>query len=108
VTPLPTDQVAPTSPTSLSYSDLAPTQVKVKFTGSSTDSGGSGLAGYVLLRQRGTEVPIPVRNLPIIGAHEAWATSLQPNTTYTFYFVAIDKADNVSTPSVGLSITTPN
>ena len=51
VTPPPSETTAPTAPSSLTYSNLTSTSIHLSW-GESTDSGGSGLAGYKIYRKR--------------------------------------------------------
>jgi len=71
----------------------------------STDSGGSGLAGYKVYRQRGTEASLPVGT---VGNAVTSFTdqALQFSTSYTYTIVSFDNAQNHSTPSGAITITT--
>jgi chitodextrinase len=104
VTPLPSDQTLPTSPSSLSSSNLSSTSVQLSWTGS-TDSGGSGLAGYKIYRQRGTAVSLPVGTTGS-GATSFTDQGLEFSTSYTYKIVSFDNAQNHSTPSGVVTITT--
>ena|SRR5437899_690819 len=106
VTPAPTDQTAPTTPSGLSSSNLTSTSVQLNWS-ASTDSGGSGLAGYKIYRQRGTGARLPVGT---VGSSTLTFTDrpLQSGgTSYTYTIVAFDNAQNHSTASNAVTITTP-
>ena len=106
VTPAPTDQTAPTAPSGLSSSNLTSTSVQLTWSGS-TDTGGSGLAGYKIYRQRGTGARLPVGT---VGASTLTFTDrpLQSGgSSYTYTIVAFDKAQNHSAASNAVTITTP-
>src|SRR2546425_13022625 len=98
VTPAPTDQTAPTAPSGLSSSNLSSTSVQLNWS-AATDSGGSGLAGYKIYRQRGTGARLPVGT---VGSSTLTFTDrpLQSGgTSYTYTIVAFDNAQNHSTAS---------
>src|SRR5437899_2429437 len=80
-TPLPADQTAPSTPGSLNRSNLTYTSVTLQWTGS-TDTGGSGLAGYKIYRG----------NLPVaaVTGTSFVDNDLQPNASYTYRVVAFD------------------
>src|SRR5437667_8924350 len=102
VTPAPADQTAPTAPSGLASSNLTATSVQLSWS-ASTDTGGSGLAGYKVYRQVGTGASLPVGT---VGALSFTDQHLQPNTSYTFTIVAFDNAQNHSTASNAISLTT--
>ena len=106
VTPLPLDQIAPTAPLNLSSSNITSTSVQLSWS-ASTDTGGSGLAGYKLYRQRGTGARLPVGT---VGTSTLSFTDrpLQPATAYTYTVVAFDKDQNHSAASNAVNITTIN
>src|SRR2546422_4834200 len=107
VMPAPTDQTAPTAPSGLSSSNLTSTSVQLTWSGSTDPPGGSGLAGYKIYRQRGTGARLPVGT---VGASTLTFIDrpLQPGgTSYTYTIVAFDKAQNHSTASNAVTITTP-
>ena len=85
--PLNSDQISPSAPTALSYSSLSSTSVTLQW-GASTDTGGSGLAGYKVYRGQ----------LPVAAVTGTSFTDnyLQPNTSYTYTLVAFDGAGNHS------------
>jgi YD repeat-containing protein len=91
------DTIAPTVPTSLSASAVSPSQINLSWGGSS-DSGGSGLAGYRVYRN---------------GAHIANAgstsysdTGLSSATAYSYNVAAYDNATNTSAQSNTANATT--
>ena len=103
-TPRPSDQTPPTAPSNLAYSSLTSTSITLTWS-SSTDSGGSGLAGYKIYRQRSNEASLPIASITWGGPFTD--DTLQSATTYTFRVVAFDGAANDSAPSNSLTITTP-
>src|SRR5262245_42692711 len=66
VTPPPSDQTAPSAPTSLASSNVTATSIQLGW-GASTDSGGSGLAGYKVYRQLGSGANLPVGTVTGLG-----------------------------------------
>jgi len=105
VTPPPSDTGVPTTPTNLASSNLTATSVQVSWTGS-TDSGGSGLAGYKIYRRRGTGVILPVGTVSP-GVTSFVDQPLLASTAYSYTVIAFDAAQNHSVASNSLSITTP-
>ena len=105
VTPLPGDQTAPTAPSGLSSGNLTSTSVQLSWNGSS-DSGGSGLAGYKVYRQRGSGARLPVGT---VGPSVLTFTDrpLQSGTPYTYTIVAFDNAQNHSAASNAVTVVTP-
>jgi fibronectin type 3 domain-containing protein len=104
VMPQPTDQTAPTAPTGLTLGTVTATSVQLSWSGS-TDSGGSGLAGYKVYRQQGTGANLPVGT---VGPNVFSFTDqpLTPSTSYTWTIVAYDNAENHATASGSASTTT--
>lgn len=102
VMPPPTDQTAPTVPTSLSTSNQTSNSIQLNW-GASTDSGGSGLAGYKVYRQRGTGARLPVGT---VGPSTLSFTDqpLQSSNSYTYTVVAFDKAQNHSAASNAVTV----
>lgn len=93
------DTTAPTTPTGLGASAVSQSQINLSWSGS-TDSGGSGLAGYRIYRN-GTQ----------IGTSTATSysdTGLSGYTTYTYTVAAYDNAGNVSTQSTSATAKTPD
>lgn len=94
----PPDTIVPSAPSGLSASATGPNRVVLTWNGSS-DTGGSGLAGYRIYRG---------------GAHIANSsssphtdTSASPGTAYSYTVAAYDNAGNVSAHSNTASATTP-
>jgi YD repeat-containing protein len=92
------DTLAPSVPTGLSATTPSSTQVNLSWNASS-DTGGSGLAGYRIYRG---------------GAHIATRsvtnysdTSVAASTTYSYRVAAYDNAGNTSAQSAAKSVTTP-
>src|SRR3972149_3142674 len=110
VTPAPADQTAPSAPTELSYSSLTATSVTLSWS-ASTDSGGSGLAGYKIYRQLGSNGAVPVGS----GGPGPWSIAavsftdpgLTANTAYAYTVTAIDGNGNASAPASAVNVTTP-
>ncbi|MDQ3915744.1 MAG: S8 family serine peptidase [Actinomycetota bacterium] len=93
------DVTAPSTPTSVKAS-VTRGKITVSWKGS-TDSGGSGLAGYKVYRATGTTgtfVQIGTTTMTSYGD-----TTVVKATTYTYYVVAYDKAGNHSAPSAKVS-----
>ena len=97
--PLPSDVIAPTPPLSLAYSQVGRQSARLDWS-ASTDSGGSGLAGYKIYRG-----PIPVGT---VGPATLSFTddSLQPGANYTFTVIAFDNAQNHSAASNAVTFST--
>lgn len=105
ITPLPTDQTAPTAPLWPHSSANTSTSITLNWF-AATDSGGSGIAGYKVYRQQGTgAVSLPVGTVgPTTGIFTD--APLQPATTYTYVIRAFDNAQNHSAPSTSVTVTT--
>jgi YD repeat-containing protein len=91
------DTIKPSTPTNLSATPASPTKINLSWTGSS-DSGGSGLAGYKIYRggaQIATTSSTSYSN-----------TGLSSNTTYSYGVAAYDNAGNTSSQSSTASATT--
>jgi endo-1,4-beta-xylanase len=97
----PTDTTPPTQPGTPTASGVTSTGATLAWT-ASTDTGGSGLAGYVVYREQGTTDPV----LAQPTTNGATLTGLTPATTYQVYVRARDGAGNLSTPSATVSVTT--
>jgi hypothetical protein len=99
ITPTPTDTTAPTAPTAptLSVPTTGYTYVDLSWT-ASTDSGGSGLAGYKVYRRIGSGANIPVGT---VGSTTLTFRDepVRPGVTYTYSIRAFDKAQNHSAAS---------
>ncbi|GAB4053654.1 glycoside hydrolase family 9 protein [Catellatospora paridis] len=95
------DTTAPSVPGTPSASGVTTTGLTLAWAGS-TDTGGSGLAGYDVYREAGsTDV--------LVGSPTAATlslTGLTPNTSYTYYVVAKDGAGNRSAASAPATFTT--
>jgi chitodextrinase len=92
------DTIPPSVPTGLSGSAASATQVNLSWSASS-DTGGSGLAGYKIYRagaQIGTSASTSYSDTTVSGS-----------TTYTYTVAAYDNAGNTSAQSSGASVTTP-
>src|SRR5438309_1298735 len=100
--PAPTDQTAPTVPSSVTTSNQTSNSVQINW-GASTDSGGSGLAGYKVYRQRGSGARLPVGT---VGPSTLSFTDqpLQAGNSYTYTVVAFDKAQNHSAASNAVTV----
>lgn len=93
------DTLAPSVPTALSLTTATSTAVTLAW-GASTDTGGSGLAGYRLYRngvQIGTTAALTLTDSTVTG----WAT-------YAYTVAAYDNAGNVSVQSGILSVKVPD
>jgi chitodextrinase len=96
------DVTAPSVPGGLSLQALAHDQVKLTWT-ASTDTGGSGLAGYKIYRGTSTTPIATVAS----GITTYTNTGLTGSTSYTYTVSAYDLANNESAKSTAASITTP-
>lgn len=93
------ESIAPSVPTGLSATAVSPTQINLSWS-ASTDTGGSGVAGYRIYRD-GSQ----------IGTSAATSysdPSLTNGTTYSYRVAAYDAAGNISAPSSVASATTPD
>lgn len=95
------DTTAPTAPGTPVAANLTSNSATLSWT-SATDSGGSGLAGYVVYREQGATDPIIAQP----GTNAATLTGLTPNTPYQVYVRARDNAGNLSAPSSSVTFTT--
>jgi chitinase len=96
------DTTAPTVPANVSAVALAYNQVKVSW-GASTDTGGSGLAGYKIYRSGSTSSIGSV----LSGTLTFTDSTAQGSTAYTYQVTAYDGAGNESAKSTGATVTTP-
>ena len=95
------DTTPPTVPGAPVASNITSTTATLTWT-ASTDTGGSGLAGYDVFREAGaTDVLVGTPTTNTLGL-----TNLTPSTAYTFYVVARDGATNRSGASPNGSFTT--
>jgi YD repeat-containing protein len=91
------DTIAPSTPTSLSATGMGPSQINLSW-GASTDTGGSGLAGYRVYRN-GSHIASPSTN-------SYSDTGLATSTSYSYTVAAYDNATNPSGQSNTASATT--
>ena len=99
-TPSAADTVAPAVPANVQAVASGPTQVNLTWD-ASTDTGGSGVAGYRIFRNGGTT---PIATVAIASYSDI---NLTAGTAYMYVVRAFDGAGNVSGPSTAVSITTP-
>ncbi len=97
-TPACSDTVAPSIPTGLRASAFSCSQINLSWT-ASTDTGGSGLAGYRVYRNG---VQIATTTLVSYSS-----TGLAGASSYSFSVAAYDNAGNASGPSTPVSAATP-
>ncbi len=91
------DTIAPSTPTSLSATAVSPSQINLSW-GASTDSGGSGLAGYKIYRGGSL--------INSVTSTSYSDTGLAGSTTYSYNVAAYDGASNLSGQSNTASATT--
>lgn len=91
------DTIAPTTPTGLTATTISSTRINLSWSASS-DSGGSGLAGYRIYRN-GSQI-----NTSATRSYSD--TTLSPSTTYSYRVAAYDNATNVSGQSTAAQATT--
>lgn len=99
-TPVVADTTAPTVPTNLQATATSTSQVNLSWT-ASTDTGGSGLAGYNIYRN-GTKL-----NTNPVTTTTYGDSTVSANTTYSYKLEAIDGAGNKSAQTPNTTITTP-
>lgn len=97
-----TDTIPPTTPTGLTAIATSLSTVRLDWTASTDNVGGSGLAGYNAYRSG-----ILVSGTNSIAMTSFIDTGLTPNTTYSYTVSAVDNAGNVSASSSAVSVTTP-
>jgi len=100
-TPPAPDVIAPSVPSSLQAVAVTGTRINLSW-GGSTDTGGSGLAGYEIFRNGGGS---PIATSPVASFADQY---LQPNTTYSYTVRAYDVAGNRSGMSSQASAKTPD
>lgn len=91
------DSIAPSTPTGLTATAVSPSQINLSWS-ASTDTGGSGLAGYRVYR-----------NGSLVGSAATTSfgdTSLAASTLYSYNVAAYDNATNTSAQSSAASATT--
>ncbi|SDM40669.1 GH12 family glycosyl hydrolase domain-containing protein [Nonomuraea jiangxiensis] len=96
-----TDTTAPSTPGTPTASGTTSTSTTLRW-GASTDTGGSGLAGYDILRTAGDVVQR-------VGSSTTTSftdTGLSPATTYRYQVQARDGAGNLSPASAAVTVTT--
>jgi endo-1,4-beta-xylanase len=96
-----TDTTPPTQPGTPTASGVTSNSASLTWAGS-TDLGGSGLAGYNILRRQGTTDTLLTQST----TNSASLTGLTPSTQYTVVVRARDGAGNLSTASNAVSFTT--
>ncbi|MBB4910106.1 endo-1,4-beta-xylanase [Actinophytocola algeriensis] len=92
------DTTPPTTPGTPGTSGITATGAALSWT-ASTDTGGSGLAGYTVYRADGSVLAQPATNAAAL-------TGLTPSTRYEVYVRARDGAGNLSAPSASVTFTT--
>lgn len=92
-----TDTTAPTVPTGLTATGRTPSSVSLRWN-ASTDTGGSGLAGYDVYRGTAKVASVPGTTVTVTG--------LAASTEYTFTVRARDAAGNTSGSSAALRVST--
>ncbi|WP_405095051.1 glycoside hydrolase family 9 protein [Micromonospora sp. NBC_01412] len=102
-TSTPTDTTPPTAPGTPVASALTPTGVTLTWP-ASTDTGGSGLAGYEITQETvGSDALVLHRS----GTNSLTVSSLAPARNYRFWVNARDGAGNRSTSSPTIAVATP-
>jgi len=96
-----TDTTAPSVPTGGAASAITSSVATLSWT-ASTDTGGSGLAGYQVLRVDGTTTTLVASPTTATTT----LTGLTPSTAYTYVVRAKDGAGNVSASSAAITFTT--
>jgi YD repeat-containing protein len=91
------DTIAPSTPTSLSAAPVSPSQINLSW-GASSDTGGSGLAGYRVYRNGSHITNTAATSYPDTG--------LASSTPYSYTVAAYDNATNTSGQSNTASATT--
>lgn len=101
-TPVVPDTTAPIVPAGLRAATASPTQINLSWSASS-DSGGSGLAGYNVYRNG-----IKLNSTLLSAATKTYGDSkVSARTTYSYRIEAVDGAGNKSVQSNPVSVTTP-
>jgi endo-1,4-beta-xylanase len=96
-----TDTTPPSAPGTPTASGVTATGAGLSWS-ASTDTGGSGLAGYTVYREQGATDP----QLGQSTTGSITLTGLTPSTRYEVYVRARDGAGNLSTPSATVAFTT--
>ncbi|MFC5817848.1 endo-1,4-beta-xylanase [Nonomuraea harbinensis] len=97
----PSDTTPPTTPGTPVASNVTGSSATLTWS-ASTDSGGSGLAGYNVYREQGTTDP----QLGQSSTNSINLTGLSADTQYQVYVRARDGAGNLSSPSSAVTFTT--
>lgn len=113
-TPQAPDTIKPSVPTNLNGSAISISQINLTWS-ASTDTGGSGLAGYRIYRCSYTS-PATSCTLPTTPTYSVGSSStsfgdtigINSSTTYTYAVSAYDGAGNASVQSATKNITTPS
>jgi endoglucanase len=100
-TAVPVDNVAPTRPGAPSAGAITQTSATLSWA-ASTDTGGSGLIGYDVVRQQGDALMIVAS--PITNSFAL--SGLTAGTSYTYFVVAKDGAGNRSVASTPVTFST--
>src|SRR5690606_31575342 len=95
----PPDTTPPSVPAGLTATAVSGSRIDLAWN-ASTDTGGSGVAGYRIYRN-GDTTPVAT----VTGTSHA-DTSLTPSTAYSYQVTAIDGAGNESAPSAAAGDTT--
>ena len=95
------DTTPPSAPGTPTASGVTANNAALAWT-ASTDTGGSGLAGYNVYREQGTTDPLLAQST----TNSATLTGLSPSTSYEVYVRARDGAGNLSAPSATVTFTT--
>jgi endo-1,4-beta-xylanase len=95
------DTTPPTTPGTPTASGVTSNSASLSWS-ASTDTGGSGLAGYSVFREQGTTDP----QIGQSTSNSTTLTGLSPSTQYQVYVRARDGAGNLSTPSATVTFTT--
>ncbi len=99
-TPRTPDVIDPSTPANLTAKAISTSQVNLAWD-ASTDSGGSGLAGYNVYRD-GTKL-----NSSPVTSRSYSDTSVDANTRYSYQIEAVDGAGNTSVKSSAVRVSTP-
>lgn len=97
----PTDTTPPTTPGTPTAANVTATGATLSWS-ASTDSGGSGLAGYNVYREQGSTDAL----LGQSTTNSTTLSGLSPDTAYEVYVRARDGAGNLSSPSATVTFTT--
>lgn len=96
------DTTAPSVPTGVSATAASTSQINLSWA-ASTDTGGSGLAGYNVYRSSGADSSSLIATVTTTSFGD---TGLSPGTAYSYFVTAIDGAKNESGPSTTVTATT--